>query len=98
MAFFAHAGHVHEITAATIPWWKDELTVSAVLILGFLLVLGVAHLCKASFTLKVVLAMAYMLVVGVACYSIAPILSIVALSLGIGVALVTTMLQLTHKK
>ena len=100
--FFAHNGEDHAqtaITAATIPWWKDELTVSIVLMIGFISVLAVTHyVFKAKFGLKVILAMAYLLVIGVLCYTVAPILSIVSLSVGMFIALTTTMLSLAHKQ
>lgn len=96
---FAHEGHSHEITAGTIPWWQDSLSVSIVLMIGFLSMLFVTHyVFKAKFGIKVVLAMGYMLVVGVLCYTVAPVLSIVSLSLGLGIALITTLLALGHKK
>lgn len=97
--FFAHEGHDHAVTAAALPWWKDELTVSVALIIGFVGMLMVAHyVFKAKFGLKAVLSMAYLLVVGVLYYTVAPILSIAALSAGMFLALVTTMLTLAQHK
>lgn len=95
---FAHEGHDHpEVT--TIPWWQDPLSVSAVVIAGFAVLLFVSHyVFKAKFGLKIVLAMGYLLAVGLFCYRVAPVLSIAALGLGLGIALITTLLQLGHKK
>lgn len=96
--FFAHEGHDHSIPATMVPWWQDQLNVSVVLIVAFVFMLMVAHyVFKASFSLKLVLSMTYLLVVGVGCYTIAPILSIVSLSLGMFLALASTILQLAHK-
>jgi FtsH-binding integral membrane protein len=97
--FFGHEGHDHgEIAAGTIPWWQDELTVSVALILGFVVALFLVHyVFKAKFPLKLTVVMAYLLIVGVACYSVAPILSIAALTVGMALALTTTMLALAHK-
>ena len=96
--FISHAGHDHTIPEAMVPWWQDELNVSVVLIIVFVCMLLLAHyVFKASFALKLVLSMAFLLVVGVACYTVAPLLSIVSLSVGMFLALGTTMLQLAHK-
>lgn len=99
VTFFAHEGHDHgTIPANTIPWWQDELTVSVALLVGFAVLLFIAHyFFKAKFPVKLTLSMAYLLVVGVACYSIAPILSIAALTVGMALALTTTILALAHK-
>jgi hypothetical protein len=99
VTFFAHEGHDHGVIAAgTIPWWQDELTVSVALVLGFVIILFVMqYVLKATFAAKLTAAMAYLLVVGVACYSVAPILSIAALTVGMALALTTTMLALAHK-
>jgi hypothetical protein len=98
LPLFAHTGHEHAVIAAATPWWKDELAVSAVIAVGLVGLLLAAHyFFKATFALKMLLAMAYLLVVGVLCYSFAPILSIIALTTGMALALVTTMLQLAHK-
>ncbi len=95
---FAHAGHSHEV-AATIPWWQDSWVVSIVLMLGFVSMLaGAQFIFKAKFGMKMVLAMGYLLAVGVLCYTVAPVLSIVSLTLGLGMALITTLLQLGNKK
>lgn len=99
LGWFAHAGHSHEAAATAVPWWQDEPSVSIVLITGFFGILAIAHfVAKAKFGTKLNLAMAYLLVAGVLCYTVAPILSIVALSLGMATALATTMLQLAHIK
>lgn len=96
--YFAHAGHDHDVIAA-IPWWQDSWSVSIILMIGFISMLVVAQfIFKATFGMKMVLAMGYMLVVGVLGYTIAPVLSIVSLSLGLGIALITTLLQLGNKK
>lgn len=97
--FLAHAGHDHgEIAVGTVPWWQDELTVSVALVIGFVILLFVMHyIIKAKFPLKLTVAMAYLLVVGVACYSVAPILSIASLTVGMALALATVMLSLAHK-
>jgi hypothetical protein len=99
VTFFAHEGHDHGVVAVnTIPWWQDELTVSVALLVGFAVLLFAAHyIFKAKFAIKLTLVMAYLLVVGVACYSVAPILSIAALTVGMALALATTMLTLAHK-
>lgn len=96
---FAHEGHDHGVIAAgTVPWWQDELTVSVALVLGFVVLLFLMHyVFKTKFAAKLTAAMAYLLVVGVACYSVAPILSIAALTVGMALALATTMLTLAHK-
>ena len=100
--FFAHEGEDHTqvaITATTIPWWKDELTLSVALVVGFVLLIGsMYYVFKAKFPLLIMVTMAYMLVVGVACYSIAPVLSIISLAGGMFLALATTMLTLAHKQ
>ncbi|HVI69022.1 MAG TPA: hypothetical protein VM581_01045 [Magnetospirillaceae bacterium] len=97
--YFAHEGHSHEIAAGTIPWWQDSWSVSIVLMVGFLSMLIVAqYVFKAKFGLKVVLAMGYLLAVGVLCYAVAPVLSIVSLSTGLAIALITTLLALGTKK
>ncbi len=94
----AHAGHSHEV-ATTLPWWQDSLIVSIILMIGFISMLAVAQfIFKAKFGMKIVLVMGYLLVVGVLCYTVAPVLSIVSLSLGLGIALITTLLQLGNKK
>lgn len=97
--FFGHAGHDHTAVApGTVPWWQDELTVSIALLLGLFAALTLMHFVfKAKFGLKMVVAMTYLLVVGVLCYTVAPILSITALTAGMIMALTTTMLQLAHK-
>jgi|GEM_PF-5983916 len=98
LQIFGHEGHDHSIPATMVPWWQDQLSVSVVIVVAFVLMLGVAHyVFKASFPLTLVLAMAFLLVVGVGCYAVAPILSIVSLSVGIFLALGSTMLQLAHK-
>ncbi len=98
LPLFAHQGHDHAITAATIPWWKDELTLSVALVLGFVLLIGSMHyVFKAKFPLLIVVAMTYLLIVGVFCYSLAPLLSIISIATGMFLALTTTMLQLSHK-
>lgn len=95
---FAHAGHSHDVVAA-IPWWQDSWVVSTVLMIGFVSMLVVAQFVfKAKFGMKMVLAMGYLLVVGVLCYTVAPVLSVVSLSLGLGIALITTLIQLGSKK
>lgn len=99
MRFFGHEGHSHGVAAGTVPWWQDGWSVSIVLMVGFLSMLIVAqYIFKAKFGVKVVLAMAYLLAVGVLCYVVAPVLSIVSLSLGLGIALITTLLSLGSKK
>ena len=96
--FFAHEGHDHAVAAATIPWWKDELTLSVALAVGFVLLIGSMHyVFKAKFPLLIVVAMAYLLIVSVFCYSVAPVLSIISIATGMFLALATTMLQLAHK-
>lgn len=96
--FFAHEGHDHTIPANMVPWWQDELSVSMVIVVAFVLLLLFLHyVFKAKFALTLVVAMAFLLVVGVGCYTVAPILSIVSLSLGMFLALASTMLQLAHK-
>jgi hypothetical protein len=96
--FFAHEGHDHAVTAATIPWWQDELTLSIALAIGFILLVGSMHyVFKAKFPVLITGAMAYLLVVGVCCYALAPIASIVAIAAGMFLALTITMLSLAHK-
>lgn len=97
--FFGHEGHKHgELPLGTIPWWQDELTVSVALILGFAITLLLTHYAfKAKFPITFTVMMVYLLIVGIACYSVAPILSIAALTAGITLALTTTMLTLAHK-
>lgn len=98
ISFFAHEGHDHSIPATMVPWWQDQLTVSAVLVVGFVLMLALTHyVFKASFALKLMLVMTYLLVVGVLCYGVAPLLSIISLTVGMALALGSTMLQLAHK-
>lgn len=99
LQFFSHEGHDHTIPTGMAPWWQDQLSASLVLVIAFVGMLLVAHyVFKAGFPIKLVLSMAFLLIMGVTCYTVAPILSIVSLSVGMFLALSTTMLQLAHKK
>ena len=94
--FLAHAGHSHE---DIVPWWQDATSVTLVALAVFVAILLLAHyLFKAKLAAKLVVVMAYLLSVGVLCYSVAPVLSIAALSVGFGLALTFTLLQLVNKK
>ena len=94
-----HEGHSHQATLSTAPWWQDSWEVSLVITLGFLAMLIISHYAfKAKFGVKIVLAMVYLLAVGIFCYTVAPVLSIVSLTLGLAIALISTLLQLGTKK
>ena len=96
--FFAHAGHDHVDLAAMTPWWQDQFTVSALLVIGLAVMVLLAHFAfHANFGVKLTLVMAYLLVIGVACYGVAPLLSIISLTVGMALALGSVMLQLAHK-
>ena len=93
LSFLAHSEHKH----SSEPWWTNEITVDIVIVLGFLGLLLLTTRLKAKPATRLIIAMVYLLLTGFLAYRISPAISITSITLGMGIALTTTFLQLGRK-
>lgn len=92
----AHEGHAHaEDMMPSTPWWTNEIALDsmAIVVLVALLLLG-KYAFKWQAGTLLIAAMTYLLVIGLTMYRLSPALSIAALAIGLGAALVSSFMQL----
>lgn len=100
LAFFAHAGEAHDTpvqaTSHYLQEWYIALPLLALALVGTLTIIYFAT--KKSKPITFLCLVALLLVVGVWSYSYAPVVSIVALSVGMGLILFSVLVSLAAGK